>query len=83
MKKDDLFYFYLVIYLFFGLEHCCLFTVLFSGEKVFLKLSIIYNNLVDYIFVNNNETFVFFCPPVWSLQGSETLGEYSYFHAEV
>lgn len=49
----------------------------------FLKLSIIHNNLVDYIFVNNNETLAFFSPPIWSLQGSETLSEYSYFHAEV
>lgn len=67
----------------FSLEHCWLFTVLFSGYKVFFKLSIIHNNLVDYIFVNNNETLAFFSPPIWSLQGSETLNEYSYFNAEV
>lgn len=54
---------FLFLFLFFSLEHCWLFTVLFSGYKVFLKLSIIHNNLVDYIFVNNNEIFVFFLPP--------------------
>jgi len=54
---------FLFLFLFFSLEHCSLFTVLFSGYKVFLKLSIIHNNLVDYIFVNNNETLVFFLPP--------------------
>lgn len=39
------------------------------------KLAIIYSNIVDYIFVNKNETFLFFLPdPPQNLE----LIEYSY-----
>lgn len=62
------------------------FNVLFSEYKqhflfFFLKITIIYNNLVDYNFINRDETFIFLLAR--SLQNSETPIEYSYFHGKI
>ena len=54
-----------------------LICVLPDLRKLYLKISMIYGNMIKYVFVNKWKHFTFL--RTWILQNSEALGEHSFF----